>query len=106
MELQWRKGVVAELRESNLPAYQLLLPRQTNTHDCGLYMLIYIECLVLNQHKLHNLAHLHNRRKLDLFPRALVYSMRDRLRRLITSLLNAHAEDAAPELARDIIRAF
>lgn len=26
-----------------IQTYQLLVPRQTNTHDCGLYTLCYIE---------------------------------------------------------------
>ena len=32
----------------SIPSYQLLVPRQTNTHDCGLYTLCFIEYLLMN----------------------------------------------------------
>ena len=40
MEDKYKRSI--RLSDENLPSYQLLLPRQTNTHDCGLYMLAYI----------------------------------------------------------------
>ena len=41
-ELKERKGLTVQLDPHNLPCYSLALPRQTNCHDCGLYMLAYI----------------------------------------------------------------
>ena len=42
-ELFEKKKIEIRIFEGNSPCYQLLLPRQTNCHDCGLYMLAYIE---------------------------------------------------------------
>ena len=82
-----------ELKEANFPCYQLLLPRQTNCHDCGLYMLAYIEELLNNTSRLENLSVIDNRRKLNLFPRTLIFSFRERLRKLFESLLNTESEE-------------
>lgn len=42
-ELKEKKNIEVSVNEGKVPCYQLLLPRQTNCHDCGLYMLAYIE---------------------------------------------------------------
>ncbi len=53
------------------------LPKQTNTHDCGLYMLTYIEELLsLSLSKLNQLKFIKNRMQLGLFPRMLIFTMR------------------------------
>ena len=36
------------------------------------------------------MSNIKNRRKLNLFPRTLIYTMRDRLRKLFTKLINAN----------------
>lgn len=60
------------------------LPKQTNTHDCGLYMLTYIdELLSQPPHRLTQLKIVNNRTQLGLFPRMLIFTMRDRLLRFI-----------------------
>ena len=69
------------------------LPRQTNTHDCGLYMLSYIEEILMNAKDLDNLILIKNRRRLNLFPRTLILTMRERLRSLFTRLINAKDDD-------------
>ena len=53
-------------------------------------MISYIEELLSNKKNLENLGAIKNRRKLNLFPRTLIYTMRERLRRLFTKLINAN----------------
>lgn len=63
------------------------LPKQTNTHDCGLYMLTYIDELLSQPlNRLSQLKIINNRIQLGLFPRMLIFTMRDRLLRLIDEL--------------------
>jgi hypothetical protein len=63
-------------------------------------MISYIEELISRKKELENLALIKNRRKLNLFPRTLIYTMRSRLRRLFVSLINAEtAEDKNDILA-------
>ena len=81
------------MNENNLPCYQLLLPRQTNCHDCGLYMLAYIEELLSQPKQLENLSNINNRRKLTLFPRTLTFTFRDRLRNLFIQLIEAGSQN-------------
>jgi Ulp1 family protease len=97
-EISAKKNVKATFNEGNVPCYQLLLPRQTNCHDCGLYMLAYIEELLSHPEQLENLHLVKNRRKLKLFPRTLTYTFRDRLRKLYTQLLIATDESVKNEI--------
>lgn len=64
------------------------MPRQTNTHDCGLYTLCYIESF-LNNHDVLDLdmEEISNREQLSIFPRSLIFTMRECLRRLFVGLL-------------------
>ena len=81
-----KKGIKSSFDE--IPAYQLLVPRQTNTHDCGLYTLSFIEYLLLNHQLLEaNMEKVENRDLLQLFPRSIVFTMRECLRRLFSGLL-------------------
>lgn len=63
------------------------LPRQTNSHDCGLYMLAYIEQLLLNK-RIHfqNLNQTGNRNKLQCFPKMYMHSLRQRIMKLFIQL--------------------
>ena len=56
-------------------------------------MLSYIEELLSRPQELENLHIIANRNKLQLFPRILTYSKRQRLRRLFTGLANAQSEE-------------
>lgn len=56
-------------------------------------MLCYIEELLSDRPQLENLSLVANRRKLSLFPRSLIYTMRERLRRLFVQLMNAMSEE-------------
>lgn len=56
-------------------------------------MLSYIEELLMNAKDLENLNQIKNRRKLNLFPRTLILTMRERLRSLFTRLINAKDDD-------------
>jgi hypothetical protein len=56
-------------------------------------MLSYIEELLMNAKDLENLSQIKNRRKLNLFPRALILTMRERLRSLFTRLINAKDDE-------------
>ena len=37
-----KKKITVKINSEVLPCYSLALPRQTNCHDCGLYMLAFI----------------------------------------------------------------
>lgn len=64
MELEDKKKI-EDKEWQTIPVYQLLLPRQTNSHDCGLYMLAYIEYFLQNEDKLQeNYEIVENREKL------------------------------------------
>ena len=64
------------------------MPRQTNTHDCGLYTLCYIEFFLKNTHLLElQMEKIDNRLQLRVFPRSLIFTMRECLRRLFQGLL-------------------
>lgn len=58
-----------------------MLPRQTNYHDCGLYLLTFVESLLLSSQKelTQNFGIVKNRYKLRLFPRSLIFTMRHRI---------------------------
>ena len=49
----------------------------------------YIEELLLNSKELKNMSLIPNRKKLRLFPRTLIYKMRERLKKLFYRLINA-----------------
>jgi hypothetical protein len=61
-------------------------------------MISYIEELLSSRHHLDGLHLVKNRRKLALFPRALIYSMRDRLRKLFVRLINAADQEEKNEI--------
>lgn len=50
LDFEWRTRckTVKRFSSSDIQVYWPELPKQTNTHDCGLYMLAYIECLLEN----------------------------------------------------------
>ena len=52
-------------------------------------MLTYIEELLMNSKFLDSLSTIKSRRKLNLFPRTLIYTMRERVKNLFTKLINA-----------------
>jgi hypothetical protein len=62
------------------------LPRQTDTHDCGVYLLAYLEEMLLHPEHLQNLASIANRIKLRCFPRIYLESFRHRILKLLASL--------------------
>lgn len=65
-----------------------MVPRQTNTHDCGLYTLCYIEYFLVNHEILDlNMEKIENRYQLKIFPRSIIFTMRECLRRLFMGLL-------------------
>lgn len=64
-----------------------MVPRQINYHDCGLCMLTYIEFFLLDEKKLKaDMGEIKNRIHLNLFPRSLIFEMRDELRSLFYKL--------------------
>jgi Ulp1 family protease len=81
-----------------MPTFQLLVPRQTNNHDCGLYTLCYIEALLKNHQIMElNMSDIANRSQLRLFPRSQIFAMRELLRLLFKNLLTS--EDKAGAIA-------
>ena len=69
-----------------LPEYQLLLPRQTNFHDCGLHMILNVESLLLSPHILfQDFKIIENRKQLTLYPRSLSFTIRFRIMDLLIS---------------------
>ena len=71
-----------------METYQILLPRQTNTHDCGLYTLAYIEHFLTDHDLLdRDMDKIENRHMLKIFPRSIIFTMRECLRRLFVGLL-------------------
>lgn len=56
-------------------------------------MLSYIEELLMNAAELENLTTPKNRSKLNLFPRSLIITMRERLRNLFTRLINSNDDE-------------
>lgn len=88
--------------KSSIPTFQLLVPRQTNTHDCGLYTLCYIEHLLRNHEIMdQNMELIRNREQLRLFPRSLIFTMRESLRMLFKNLL---AYEDKEEVLREYVR--
>lgn len=86
LELAEKKGISQDL--SSIPTYQLLVPRQTNTHDCGLYTLCYIEFFLSNRELFEaDLSVAANKHLLTLFPRSIIFTMRECLRSLYYNLL-------------------
>ena len=65
LELNDKKNIDRTVDESISHDYQLLLPRQSNSHDCGLYTLSYIESLLLKPSQIHDLHIIENRIKLN-----------------------------------------
>ena len=61
-------------------------------------MLTYIEHLLSNKNELENLHIVANREKLNLFPRTLIYSMRERLKELFVSLIQTTDETLRKEI--------
>ena len=60
-------------------------------------MLCYVEELLMHTKHLENPQVIDSRRKLKLFPRTLAYSMRERLRKLFSKLINARDEGEKSE---------
>jgi hypothetical protein len=62
-----------------------------------MYMVTYIEYLISNGHELQDLHLVKNRDKLGLFPRNLIYSMRERLKDLFINLIQTSDETLKKE---------
>ena len=63
-------------------------------------MVTYIEHLISNGHELQDLHLVKNRDKLGLFPRNLIYSMRERLKDLFINLIQTSDETLKKETLR------
>lgn len=61
-------------------------------------MLAYIEELLLKKEELLQLEAVPRRRKLHLFPRTLIFTMRERLRKLFIGLINSKDEQEKHDL--------
>lgn len=86
LELQERKQISLSLQD--IKVYQLLIPRQTNNHDCGLYTLVYLQRLLKNSEILdRDFEVIANRDQLNLFPRSIIFCMRELLRQLFKNLV-------------------
>lgn len=61
-------------------------------------MLSYIEHLLTNKEELENLHIVKNREKLNIFPRTIIYAMRERLKELFINLIQSIDEQARREI--------
>lgn len=72
---------------NSITTTQLLVPRQTNHHDCGLFVLCYIERIFSNSRVLNDIENVSKTYFLDLFPREFVYALRYQLKELFAQLM-------------------
>lgn len=81
-----------------MQTYQLMVPRQTNLHDCGIYTLCYIEHFLTHHEILdRNMELVDNRHQLKIFPRSIIFTMRELLRQLFKNLLTREDKGQAIE---------
>ncbi len=92
LKLEMSHKQLGNLPTLNLKCLQLLLPRQNNNFDCGLYTLLNIECLLKRHEELlfySKTDHAVSQRILHkLFPRELVTYLRANLKCLFMKLMD------------------
>lgn len=86
--------------ENNMPSFQAILPRQTNSSDCGLLMLEYIECFCVSPYSpkefLKKLLS-YPFDLLQLFPHSSITNKRIMLTNIIMNVVNKMSLEEATE---------
>jgi Ulp1 family protease len=78
--------------------------RQTNYHDCGLYILTYIEAIFSNPQTLLEISQLKNKNYLSLFPRRIIHTMRIELKNLLYTLMKNIPDDEKMDKINEFLK--